>query len=100
MTAQEAKLVVQRFFQAWNVGATESFDDLVAAEFEEPWAPAPGYGRGPEGARASYAAAVSKYSELRFELEDLVAEPGKVAVRTVCHRTDRTTGERPLQPTP
>ena len=87
-----AKNVVRRFFDAWNVGDTAAFEGLVDGEFEEPWAPSPGYGKGPDGARASYASAMTRYSELHFELEDLVAEPAAVACRTVLRFTERQTG--------
>lgn len=92
MTPDEAKDVVRRFFDAWNAGETAAFEVLVDGEFEEPWAPPPGYGKGPDGACASYAAAMARYSELHFELEDLVAESAAVACRTVLTFTERKTG--------
>jgi ketosteroid isomerase-like protein len=93
VSAAGAKAVVQRFFDAWNSGDTAAFDDLVDETFEEPWAPSPGFARGPAGARASYAAALGRNSALRFEIEDIVGDDHAVAVRTVLRYTTRATGE-------
>lgn len=92
MTGEEAASIVRRYFDAWNRGDTGSFDELVHADFEEPWAPPPGYGTGPAGARGSYAANLARFSAIRFDVEDVVTEPDAVACRTTFHFTDRKTG--------
>lgn len=93
MSAAESRAIVRRFFDAWNSGDVRAFDDLVDESFEEPWAPPPGYGRGPAGARESYAAAMGRNSAIRFEIEDIVGDADAVAVRTVLRYTTRATGE-------
>lgn len=93
MTPASSESVVRQFFEAWNTGDIDAFDDLVHPEFEEVWAPPPGYGRGPAGARASYAATVTRFSQFHFELEDLITEGNSVACRTTFQFTSRASGE-------
>lgn len=93
MTPEDAEAVVRRFFAAWNSGDVGAFDELVHDDFEEVWAPPPGYGRGPAGVRASYAATQSRLSQFHFDLEDVVAQAGTVACRTTLSFTSRSSGE-------
>src|SRR5436190_310850 len=94
MTPPASETVVREFFEAWNAGDVDAFDRLVHPEFEEVWAPAPGYGRGPSGARASYAATSGRLSQFHFSLEDVIAQSDRVACRTAFTFTSRSSGER------
>lgn len=93
MTPGDAEAVVRRFFVAWNSGDPDAFDQLVHDDFEEVSAPPPGYGRGPVGARASYAATHSRLSQFHFDVEDVIAQADRVACRTTLHFTSRSSGE-------
>ena len=94
MTPADAEAVVRRFFAAWNAGDMAAFDELIHDDFEEPWAPPPGYGRGPAGARASYAATHARLSAIHIVVEDVVAQADKVACRTTLEFTSRSDGTK------
>ena len=93
MTPESSEQVVRRFFEAWNTGDLNPFDELVHPDFEEVWAPPPGYGRGPAGARASYAATMTRCSQIHFDLDDVIAHRDSVACRTTFRFTSRSSGE-------
>ncbi len=94
MSAATAEAAVRRFFDAWNTGNLDAFDELVHPDFEEVWAAPPGHGRGPAGARASYAATMTQFSEIHFDLEDVIAQADRVACRTTFRFTARSSGEQ------
>ena len=93
MTPEAAETVVRRFFAAWNTGDTAAFDELVHEDFEEVWAPPPGYGRGPAGVRASHAATQSRLSQFHFDVEDVISQADKVACRTTLTFIARSSSE-------
>ena len=93
MTAQSAEAVVRRFFEVWNSGDVAQFDELVHPDFEDVWAPSPGYERGPSGARASYTATMTRCSEIHFDLEDVIAQDDAVACRTTFRFAARDSGD-------
>lgn len=80
--SQSAKDVVRRFFGAWNESDLASIDEVVAADAEhhDPMDP-PDLPPGPEGERQRIEAYRSAFPDARIEIEDMVAEDDRVAVR-------------------
>jgi steroid delta-isomerase-like uncharacterized protein len=80
--SQSAKDVVRRFFGAWNESDFASIDEVVAADAEhhDPMDP-PDLPSGPEGERQLIEAYRSAFPDARIEIEDMVAEDDRVAVR-------------------
>lgn len=81
-TRQQNKAIVRRFFGAWNSADFEAIDNLVAddAEHHDPMDP-PDLPPGPAGEKQLIEAYRSAFPDARLEIEDVVAERDKVAVR-------------------
>ena len=81
MSAADNKAVIRRLynevFQGWHLSV---IDDLVAPDFVGHEMPA-GTPPGPEGFRQFYARLRSAFPDLRYTIDDLLAEGDKVVVR-------------------
>jgi predicted ester cyclase len=96
MSAQENKVLFQRTYEELlNRGNLDVADELVAPEFINHEAP-PGRDRGPESMRGLATMLRTAFPDLRFEIEELVAEGDTVAGRL----TMSGTHEGPLMGTP
>jgi predicted ester cyclase len=96
MSAQENKVLFQRTYEELlNRGDLDVADELVAPEFINHEAP-PGRDRGPESMRGLATMLRTAFPDLRFEIEELVAEGDTVAGRL----TMSGTHEGPLMGTP
>lgn len=81
-TDQDNKAVVRRFFDAWNEADFEAIDELVAADAEhhDPMDP-PDLPPGPEGEKQLIQEYQSAFPDATLDVEDMLAEENKVAVR-------------------
>jgi steroid delta-isomerase-like uncharacterized protein len=81
--SEQTKAVARRFFEeAFTGGDLDVLDELIAADAVEhdPQDPFPEH-RGPEGARRSIAFYREAFPDLRFEIEEQVAEGDLVVSR-------------------
>jgi steroid delta-isomerase-like uncharacterized protein len=81
-TTQRNKEIVHRFIDAWNEADFEVIDDLVAADarHHDPMDP-PDLPRGLAGEKRLLERYQSACPDARLEIEDLLAEGDRVAVR-------------------
>jgi steroid delta-isomerase-like uncharacterized protein len=81
MSIEQNKLVARRFFEdAYNTGNLELLDQLLAPGYVDQKAP-PGTPAGPEGIKGVISLFRSAFPDLRFTIEDQVAEGDKVVTR-------------------
>jgi steroid delta-isomerase-like uncharacterized protein len=89
MSAEQNKATVRRLFdEVWSNGNLDVADELLADAyvFHDPMAPGI---RGPEGFKRMVAMYRAGYPDLRFTVEDQLAEGDKVATRWSCEGTHR-----------
>ena len=81
MDAQKNKALIRRLYEEvyanWDFGV---LDELIAGDFVGHGAP-PGTPPGPAGVRQFYAWLRAAFPDIRYSVEDLVAEGDKVVVR-------------------
>ena len=86
---EENKALFRRAYEElWNRGNLSVADELIAPDFVNHAASA-GSNRGPESMRASVTWAREAFPDLRFEIEELVAEGDMVAGRLSMSGTHR-----------
>lgn len=82
---EENKRVIHRFVEEfWNQGRIEILDELVASNciaWDQPF--------GPDGFKLLFANVRTAFPDLKFQIEDMIAEEDKVAVRFVEHGTQQ-----------
>ena len=89
MSAEENKALFRRAYEElWNRGNLSVADELIAPDFVN-HAASPGANRGPESMRASVMWARTAFPDLRFEIEELLAEGDMVAGRLSMSGTHR-----------
>lgn len=82
MTADEGKELVRRVHeQLFGERGVDALDDFFAEDFMSHSMP-PGFPPGLEGAKQFFGAFRDAFSDLRVTIDQLVAEPGAVAVAT------------------
>lgn len=81
-TDQDNKAVVRRFFDAWNDADFEVIEEVVAtdAAHHDPMDP-PDLPSGPEGEKQLIQVYQAAFPDATIDVEDLLAEGNKVAVR-------------------
>lgn len=90
----DAKAAARRFYETLNQAlATADFSvlDGVLAEDAVDHNPVPGMEQGRAGIKASFAAGRPAFPDLRFTVEDMIAEGDKVACRLTLRGTHRGT---------
>jgi steroid delta-isomerase-like uncharacterized protein len=80
--------VVRRFVDAVNAQDYAALDDIVAADYVE-HDPAPGQPAGIDGLSVMYGAFAASFPDIRFTLEDVIAEGDLVVARGVNEGTNR-----------
>ncbi|MFJ9033723.1 ester cyclase [Streptomyces sp. NPDC102274] len=75
------EIAVRRFYEALATGDTALVDEALATDWEA--VPPLRTGSGPEGWKASIAHLRGVFSELTFEIEDVVMNGDMIAVRAV-----------------
>jgi steroid delta-isomerase-like uncharacterized protein len=90
----DAKAAARRFYETMNQAlATADFSllDGVLAEDAVDHNPVPGMKQGREGIKESFAAGRPAFPDMRFTVEDMIAEGDKVACRLTLRGTHRGT---------
>ena len=80
MSIDENKAIAQRYMHLWNTGDLAIADEIIAADFAN-HSPVPGETPDREGLKQGVRGFHAGFSELRFAVEDMVAERNKVAIR-------------------
>jgi steroid delta-isomerase-like uncharacterized protein len=81
MSEQDNTAVVRRYYdEVFNQRNVDLVDDLAVEDYIE-HDPFPGQGNGRRDLRARVEAILSAFNPLRFSIEDVVAEGGRVVVR-------------------
>lgn len=81
--------VIERYYdEVWAQRRPEAIDGLFAAGYLN-HAGARGTLAGPAGIRSNYDSLVRAFPDVRFDLDDVVAEGDKVVVRYTMHGTHR-----------
>src|SRR5688572_17801988 len=93
------KLVARRAVdEVWNRGNLAAADELVAGDYVGHSSPSTDETHGPAGYKQFYAALRAAFPDIRFTVEDQVAEGDRVVTRWTAHATH--TGEfRGIPPT-
>ena len=87
MSAEENRAVIGRAYaEIWNQRNVEVVDEIVAEDFLNHAAP-PGRQRGRQGLKDVVRMFESAFPDFRYEVEDVIAEDEKVAVRDVFRGT-------------
>jgi predicted ester cyclase len=90
MSAEENKALVRRYFeQAWNQRDVRVLDELLAPGYVNHSPFAPGLPTGPEGVPLVIQALTAAFPDLRFTLEDQLAEGDTVVTRRTLRGTHR-----------
>lgn len=100
MTAEENKEIVRRFFEAGSDGTDYEgvVDEIVAPGYVCHMPPYPDL-HGPEGVKEFHARSLSIMPDLREEIEDIIAEGDKVAVRWTLSGTHEGESRLGIAPT-
>src|ERR1700761_1519246 len=73
------KAVVERFFAAFNDLTPDVFDEVISPDYLDYGHEPPG--RGPQGARDDYNAALNAVGKIESLIDDMIAEGDRVATR-------------------
>jgi predicted ester cyclase len=83
MSAETNKAIVRRFMaDVWQAGKLDVADELVHPAYV-----VPGVGQGPEAVKRNLATWRAAFPDLEWEIEDMLAEGDRVAVRFMLHGT-------------
>jgi predicted ester cyclase len=92
--SESNKAIARAVFEVWGTGELDRLDDLVAADVvhHDPYDP---HGdEGLAGMKATIAANRERFSELRLEVQDQIAERDRVATRWICTMAQADSGKR------
>ena len=88
MSSAGPKAVMRRYYEeAWNGRDIAVLDALLAVDYVNHTPFVPGLPAGPEGVPLVMQALWTAFPDLRFTIEDLIAEDDRVATRTVLRGT-------------
>jgi len=88
MSAEENKLVIRRWIEAWNTNDLDAAEGLLQDDYVRHDANLPDI-VGPQAERQFVAAALAAFPDLRFEAQHLVAEDDLVVSRLTAQGTHR-----------
>ena len=84
------KTLVRRLFdEVWNKGHQQVADELFAQNYNHHDSSSPDLGRGPESEKKRVTLYRNAFPDIRFTVEDLVAEGESVTARWSCHGTHK-----------
>jgi len=81
VSAEENKDIVRRFWGVWEEGNIGLVDELVAPDYVNYNPGIPGQPEGPEGIKAVVSMFRGGMPDLRVNIDDMIAEGDRVAVR-------------------
>jgi steroid delta-isomerase-like uncharacterized protein len=82
MNTEPNKSILRRYFEeAWNKGRLDVLDEIVAPHYVNHDPAVPGLPDGPEGLKLIMAGFRAAFPDLRFTVEDLIAEDDRVVTR-------------------
>jgi steroid delta-isomerase-like uncharacterized protein len=83
VSTEENKALVRRWFlETWNDGKLDLADELIAPDYDaHPTRTDVDFGRGPAGQKQFITMYRSAFPDVHMEIEDMVAEGDRVAVR-------------------
>lgn len=81
MNAQNYEKVIERYFDAWNSGELEVFDEIIAPGYINHSPATPNPAAGPAGLKPIVVAIRAAFPDIHYTVKDLVIGEGKVAVR-------------------
>ena len=86
--SEENKTILRRWVEVWNEGNVDAVDEFVTDTYvrHDPNAPEV---RGPEAEKQLMAMYLSAFPDLRFTIEDMVAEGDKAVLRWTSHGTHK-----------
>jgi steroid delta-isomerase-like uncharacterized protein len=80
--SDQNKALVSSFYEAWNSGNLDAFDEILSSEYQDHDAQNPNAGtRGPEGAKATAAGYRAAYPDSHFAIDALLADGDYVIAR-------------------
>jgi ketosteroid isomerase-like protein len=85
--ADANKTLVRRYLEILSGGVLEKLDEVIAPDFVDRTPGAATQTRGPEAIRESQRRARELFQDIRYTVEDLIAEGDRVAVRYTVHAT-------------
>ncbi len=84
------KALCRRFIeQVWNHRNLAAIDELFAPNYVRHAASSPEFGTGPQGVRKMVDYYVAAFPDVRFSIEDIIAEQDKVVLRWSAQATHR-----------
>ena len=88
--SDQNKTAVRRLFdEVWNKGHQQVADELFAQNYNHHDSSSPDLGRGPESEKKRVTLYRNAFPDIRFTVEDLVAEGESVTARWSCHGTHK-----------
>jgi predicted ester cyclase len=91
-TPEANKALVRHYLQILSGGTLADLDQVVGADFADRTPGVPGDVYGPEAIRASQRRARELFENIRYNLEDLIAEGDRVAARYTVRATRKGAG--------
>jgi steroid delta-isomerase-like uncharacterized protein len=90
MSVESNKAIMRRYFdEAWNQGKLDVLDELVAPTYVNHSPGMPGLPPGPQGLKPVFTLFLSAFPDLRYTIEDQVAEGDRVVTRYTMRGTHR-----------
>lgn len=83
MTHSNEKLIIRYFEEAWNAGNLDVLDEIIASDYINHSPGAPNPLPGPEGLKPIVAGIRKGFSNLHYEIQDMVVTDDKLAVFTI-----------------
>jgi len=84
------KTLVRRLFdEVWNQGHQQIADELFAQNYNHHDSSTPDLGRGPDSEKKRVTLYRNAFPDIRFTVEDLIAEGESVTARWSCHGTHK-----------
>ncbi len=84
------KTLVRRLFdEVWNKGHQQVADELFAQNYNHHDSSTPDLGRGPDSEKKRVTLYRNAFPDIRFTVEDLIAEGESVTARWSCHGTHK-----------
>ena len=89
MSEQNKTIVRRSFEEVWNKGYAPVADELFAPAYSHHDSSTPDVGRGPEGEKKRATLYRNAFPDLRFTIEDIIAESETVVARWSCRGTHK-----------